>query len=310
MSEVQEVQQAQPRVAANVVTSENLAEFTAKKLGLADSAPAEAAKAEPVVEPANQSESVEAKNDATAVEDGKQNPKLEKRFSDLTKQREAARQEAQREREAREALEARLRDLEAKVSPKQEAKVDEEPKPEQFTDMYEYQQALVDYRVDQRLAEEKQKAEQAKIEAQRQQVLNTWASRVEAAKSEIPDFEAMVGSSDIAVSNEVRDAIFESEVGPRILYHLAENPEIAEKLQGMTLTRALATIGKLEAQFEKAKADPEPQKNVTAAKSKAPAPINPIKASAAGPVTELDSNRQFHGSYQAWKAARLAGRIR
>lgn len=311
MSEVQEVQQAQPRVAANVVTSENLAEFTAKKLGLADSAPAEAASAEPVVEPTNQSESVEAKNEATAVEDGKQNPKLEKRFSDLTKQREAARQEAQREREAREALEARLRELESKVNPvKEQPKIDEEPKPEQFSDMYEYQQALVDYRVDQRLAEEKQKAEQAKAEAQRQQVLNTWASRVEAAKSEIPDFEAMVGSSDIAVSNEVRDAIFESDVGPRILYHLAENPEIAEKLQGMTLTRALATIGKLEAQFEKAKADPEPQKNVTAAKSKAPAPINPIKASAAGPVTELDSNRQFHGSYQAWKAARLAGRIR
>jgi len=41
------------------------------------------------------------------------------------------------------------------------------------------------------------------------------------------------------VSNEVRDAIFESEVGPRILYHLAENPEIAEQLQGMTLTKAL-----------------------------------------------------------------------
>lgn len=310
MSEVQEVQQAQPRVAANVVTSENLAEFTAKKLGLADSAPAEAAKAEPVVEPANQSEPVEAKNDATAVEDGKQNPKLEKRFSDLTKQREAARQEAQREREAREALEARLRDLEAKVAPKQETKVDDEPKPEQFTDMYEYQQALVDYRVDQRLAEEKQKAEQAKAEAQRKQVFDNFASRVEAIKSEIPDYEAMIASADVYVSNEVRDAIFESDVGPRILYHLAENPDVAEKLQGMTLTRALATIGKLEAQFEKAKAAPEPQKNVTAAKSKAPAPINPIKASAAGPVTELDSNREFHGSYQAWKAARLAGRIR
>lgn len=310
MSEVQEAPQAQPRVAANVVTSENLAEFTAKKLGLADNTPREAAPAEPQVEANSQSEPVEAKDEATAAEDGKQKSKLEIRFSDLTKQREAARQEAQREREAREALEARLRDLEAKANPPKEAKADEEPKPEQFTDMYEYQQALVDYRVDQRLNEEKAKAEQAKAEAQRQQVINTWANRVEAAKSEIPDFEAMVGSSDISVSNEVRDAIFESEVGPRILYHLAENPEVAEKLQGMTLTRALATIGKLEAQFEKVKADPEPQKNTATAKSKAPAPINPIKASAAGPVTELDSNRQFHGSYQAWKAARLAGRIR
>ena len=310
MSEVQAAQVAQPRVAANVVTSENLAEFTAKKLGLADRPAVEAANAEPTPEVADQSEPAEGKNDATVSEDGKQKSKLEIRFSDLTKQREAAKAEAQAERQARQELEARLKELETKVAPKQETKVDEEPKPEQFSDMYEYQQALVDYRVDQRLAEEKQKAEQAKAEAQRQQVINTWAQRVEAAKSEMPDFEVMVGSSDIAVSNEVRDAIFESEVGPRILYHLAENPEVAEKLQGMTLTRALATIGKLEAQFEKPKGEPEPQKTSVTAKSKAPAPINPIKASSAGPVTELDSNRQFHGSYQAWKAARLAGRIR
>lgn len=306
MSEVQEAPQAPPKVAANVVTSENLAEFTAKKLGLADQTPREAAPAEPQVE-AEQSEPSEVAEEATAAEDRKQNPKLEKRFSDLTKQREAARQEAQREREAREALEARLRDLESKANPvKDEPKFDEEPKPEQFTDMYEYAKALTDYKVDQRLQEEKQKEAVAKAEAERQKVINTWAKRVEAAKTEMPDFEAMVGSADVVVSNEVRDAIFESDVGPRILYHLAENPEIAEKLQGMTLTRALATIGKLEAQFEKT----EPQTKPAVGKSKAPAPINPIKASANGPITELDSNRQFHGSYQAWKAARLAGRIR
>jgi hypothetical protein len=306
MSEVQEAPQVQPRVAANVVTSENLAEFTAKKLGLADQTPREAAPAEPQVE-AEQSEPSETAEEATAAEDRKQNPKLEKRFSDLTKQREAARQEAQREREAREALEARLRDLESKANPvKDEPKFDEEPKPEQFTDMYEYAKALTDYKVDQRLQEEKQKEAVAKAEAERQKVINTWAKRVEAAKTEMPDFEAMVGSADVVVSNEVRDAIFESDVGPRILYHLAENPEVAEKLQGMTLTRALATIGKLEAQFEKT----EPQTKPAVGKSKAPAPINPIKASANGPITDLDSNRQFHGSYQAWKAARLAGRIR
>ena len=306
MSEVQEAPQAPPKVAANVVTSENLAEFTAKKLGLADQTPREAAPAEPQVE-AEQSEPSEVAEEATAAEDRKQNPKLEKRFSDLTKQREAARQEAQREREAREALEARLRDLESKANPvKDEPKFDEEPKPEQFTDMYEYAKALTDYKVDQRLQEEKQKEAVAKAEAERQKVINTWAKRVEAAKTEMPDFEAMVGSADVVVSNEVRDAIFESDVGPRILYHLAENPEIAEKLQGMTLTRALATIGKLEAQFEKT----EPQTKPAVGKSKAPAPINPIKASANGPITDLDSNRQFHGSYQACKAARLAGRIR
>jgi hypothetical protein len=306
MSEVQEAPQVQPRVAANVVTSENLAEFTAKRMGLADSTPSEAA---PVAEPPQvdngQSEPVEASEEATTTEDRKRNPKLEIRFEKITKQREEARAEAQKEREARESLEAKVRELESRNQP-QKVEAAEEPRPEQFTDMYEYAKALTDYKVDQRLGEEKQKVEQAKAEAQRQQVINTWAKRVESAKAEMPDFEAMVGSADVVVSNEVRDAIFESDVGPQVLYHLAENPDIAEKLQGMTVTSALRTIGKLEAQFEKA----EPQTKTVVGKSKAPAPINPIRSAANGRDVNLTSDGNFHGSYQAWKAARLAGRIR
>ena len=306
MSEVQEVQIAQPKVSTTVVTSENLAEFNAKRMGLADSTPSEAA---PVAEPPEvdngQSEPVEASEEATATEDRKRNPKLEIRFEKITKQREEAREEARKEREARESLEAKVRELEGRTQP-QKVESSEEPRPEQFTDMYEYAKALTDYKVDQRLAEEKQKEAQAKVEAQRQEVINTWAKRVESAKAEMPDFEDMVGSADVVVSNEVRDAIFESDVGPRILYHLAENPEIAEKLQGMTVTSALRTIGRLEAQFEKA----ETQTKTVVGKSKAPAPINPIRSAANGRDVNLTSDGNFHGSYQAWKAARLAGRIR
>ena len=306
MSEVQEAPQVQPKVTTTVVTSENLAEFNAKRMGLADSKPSEAApSAEPHEVDNEQSEPVEASEEATATEDRKRNPKLEIRFEKITKQREEAREEARKEREARESLEAKVKELESRNQP-QKVEAAEEPRPEQFTDMYEYAKALTDYKVDQRLGEEKQKEAQAKVEAQRQQVINTWAKRVESAKAEMPDFEAMVGSADVVVSNEVRDAIFESEVGPQVLYHLAENPEIAEKLQGMTVTSALRTIGKLEAQFEKA----EPQTKPVVGKSKAPAPINPIRSAANGRDVNLTTDGQFHGSYQAWKAARLAGRIR
>ena len=305
MSEVAE------RLAANVVTSENLAEFNAKRMGLADPLPQGAAAVEET--PAEPSEDVNqsdpsGEDEAKATEERKPNPKLERRFSQITKERESAREEARRERELRESLEVQVRELKNKAQPSAEPKFDSEPKPEQFTDMYEYQQALVDYRVDQRLGEEKQKEANAKAEAERMKVINTWAKRVETAKAEIPDFEDMVGSADVAVSNEVRDAIFESDVGPRVLYHLAENPDIAEKLNGMTMTAALRMIGKLEAQFEK-KSDEQLSKTVVN-KSKAPAPINPIRSAANGRDVSLTSDGQFHGSYQAWKAARLAGRIR
>jgi hypothetical protein len=305
MSEVAE------RLAANVVTSENLAEFNAKRMGLADPLPQDAAAVEE--NPAEPSEDVaqsdpSGEDEAKATEERKPNPKLERRFSQITKERESARDEARRERELRESLEVQVRELKNKAQPSAEPKFDSEPKPEQFTDMYEYQQALVDYRVDQRLGEEKQKEANARAEAERVKVINTWAKRVETAKAEIPDFEDMVGSADVAVSNEVRDAIFESDVGPRVLYHLAENPDIAEKLNGMTMTAALRMIGKLEAQFEK-KSDEQLLKTVVN-KSKAPAPINPIRSAANGRDVNLTSDGQFHGSYQAWKAARLAGRIR
>ena len=299
MSEVAE------RLAANVVTSENLAEFNAKRMGLADPLPSEAVEqAEPQEVEQGQSEPTEVENEATATEDKKQNPKLERRFSEITKQREAAREEARKEREARETLEAKVRDLEAQFQPKVEPVLDTEPLPEQFSDMYEYAKALTDYRVEQRLQEEKQKEVQAKAAAEHSKLIDAWGQRVKAAKAEMPDFDDMVNSTDVTVSNEVRDAIFESDVGPRILYHLAENPDFAEKLQGMTLTAALRAIGRLEAQYEKTDAKP------VVGKSKAPAPINPIRSAANGRDVNLTSDGQFHGSYQAWRAARLAGKIR
>ena len=228
------------------------------------------------------------------------------RFEKITKQREEARQEAKREREARESLEAKVRELEGRAKPQAETQPTGEPKPENFSDMYEYAKALTDYRVEQRMGEEKQKEAQAKQQAEREKVINTWTERVKAAKSEMPDFDDMVGSADVVVSNEVRDAIFESDVGPRILYHLAENPEFAEKLSGMTVASALRSIGKLEAQYEKT----EPTSKTVVGKSKAPAPINPIRSAANGRDVPLTSDGKFEGSYQAYKAARMAGRIR
>jgi hypothetical protein len=59
---------------------------------------------------------------------------------------------------------------------------------------------------------------------------------------------------------------------------LLKIPDFAVKLQGMTLTAALRAIGRLEAQYEKT----EPQTKTVVGKSKAPAPINPIRSAANG----------------------------
>jgi len=295
--------------AGQVLTSENAAEFYAQKLGLAQAdTPTEAdvvetQQTEPEQVEADGSEP-EAKEEAKQ-EERKQNPKLERRFSEITKQREEARKEAQREREAREALEKRLSELEAKAQPKAVV-ADEEPQPSQFQDAFEYAKALAEYTADKRIEEMKKAEAEAKANEERQKVIDSWAKRVETAKAELPDFDEMVASSSVTVSDAIRDSILESDVGPKILYHLAENEELAQKIAGMSERAALREIGKLEARFERTQeAEAKP---VT--RSKAPPPVQPIKATAGVADMPLDSDGKFYGSYAQWKAMRKQGKIR
>jgi hypothetical protein len=295
--------------AGHVLTSENAAEFYANRLGLAES-PSEPV-AEETSEPVAEETQSEPEAEAEAKQEGerKQNPKLERRFSEITKQREEARKEAQQEREARLALEQRLAALEKQqVQPQQAAPVaDAEPQPSQFSDAFEYAKALAEYTADKRLAERDRQIAEAKEAEKRQEVIQTWAKKVESAKAELPDFDDIVASSDVVVNDDIRDAILESDVGPKILYHLAENEDIAKKIAGMNPKAALREIGKLEARFE---AKVETEKAPPIVKSKAPAPIQPLRGSSGVADIPMSTNGEWHGTFAAWKEARKAGKIR
>ena len=294
--------------AGSVVTSENAANFYAERLGLAESkaepeaVETEKVEAEPVAE--EQSEPPEAET-AKPQEERKQNPKIEKRFSEITRQREEARAEAQREREARASLEARLAELERQSAPKPEAKVDQEPQPHQFEDAFEYAKALADYRVEQRFNQEKQAQEQARVQAERAKIQESWLQKVVAAKSEMPDFDEMIASAgDTPIPDHIRDAVMDSDVGPKILYHFANNPELVGELSNMNPAKALREIGKLETRFES-----KEEKPPVVARSKAPEPIQPIRGAGKADVP-MTSDGVFKGSYHEWKAMRKAGKIR
>jgi hypothetical protein len=295
--------------AGQVLTSENAAEFYFSKMGIA-------AKSEPVAEveetpsePAqenNQSEPEEEK-EAKPTEERKSNPKLEKRFSDITRQREEARKEAQQEREARAKLEEEVKALRQQSEPQKPVNVDAKPQPSQFEDAFEYAEALAEWSTEQALVKRDREEQDRRADAERQKVIQTWATKVATAKNDLPDFDDMVASSDVVVPDHVRDAILESDVGPRILYELADNADLAKKIAGMSLNASLREIGKLEARFER---KPENVPSNPVGKSKAPPPINPIRASGNSMGVQIDANGAFHGTYQAWKEARKAGKIR
>lgn len=308
MSEAQAAEVVeQPRQAKNVVTSENLAEFNANKLGLASEPSltvAETVDEESSSEPAaetGQSEPKLAEDDATETEGKKQNPKLEKRFSELTK--------ARKEAEARaEELEKRLAAFESNPAPQQRApEGNQKPTPDEFKDAFEYAEALADWSAEQALARREQEVRAREAETQKQKVIQTWQQKLEVTKAELPDYEDMVASSTVAVSDAVRDAIIESDVGPRILYELASDDDLAAKLTTMSIPSALKLIGKLEAKFEKTEAPVKAEKKSVAAKSNAPEPIKPLRSTGGIADVAIDGEKL---SFQQWKAGRLAGKIR
>jgi hypothetical protein len=289
--------------AGNVLTSENSAEFYANKLGIADRSEDEAVETEPseVTDQSEQDEQIEAK----PTEEKKQNPKLEKRFSELTKQREQAKAEAQAERQRSEALETRLRALEQQATPQQAKNIDEEPQPGQFQDAFEYAKALAQYSTEKALQERDQQEANKKANEERQKVIQSWSEKLEKVKADMPDYDDIVSTANVVVSDDIRDSILESDVGPRILYHLAEDLDYAQKLAQMPARKALIEIGKLEKLYERNEVKAEP-----VVKSKAPAPIRPLKAAGGVADIPINSSGEFHGTYQSWKEARRAGKIR
>ena len=290
--------------ASSVLTSENSAEFYANKLNLADRDDDVAVEDSP--EPSEESEQSESvAEQSKTTEERKQNPKLEKRFSELTKQREQAKAEAQAERQRSEALEARLRVLEQQAVPQKVQNIDDEPQPGQFTDAFEYAKAMAQHSTELAFQERDQQEANRKANEENQKNLQLWSAKLEKAKVYLTDWEDVVTGTNVNVSNDIRDSIMESDVGPRILYHLCENLEFAKQLAAMPDRKALVEIGKLEKLYEKNDAKPE-----TVVKSKAPVPIKPLRAGNGQADIPINSSGEFHGTYQAWKEARKAGKIR
>lgn len=292
--------------ASNIVTSSNAADFYAERLGLAEvqEEPAAVEQTEPVSEEEQLSEPI-AEEEANETE--KPKDKVEKRFSKVTKRAQDAEAKA-------EQLEARLREVEARQNPQtiaQTANVNDKPQAGQFDDAFEYAEALAEWSAEKALRDRDIAEQQRRVEEDRNKVLKAWDDKVEMAKKATPDWNDIVSSSTVVVSDAIRDSIVESDVGPQILYHLASDDDYAESIAKMSAIKALKEIGRLEAKFE-AELEATPKKEArTVSQSKAPAPISPLKGGkSAGADVLVDTNGEFYGSYAQWKAARLANRIR
>ena len=310
---------------AQVVTSENLKDFNAAKLGLSR-------EAAPVTKPAD-GETKPAKAETKPVipdtkpANGETDPKpgeeesadkkggLNERMKTLARERNEARQALETARreveEARQALESTRR---ASEGVKGKAK----PQAADFKDAFDYAEALADWKLEEKWGQkqEAERKELARLQAER--VQRTWTANVKKTAAEIADYKEVVADANIPLTNELRDAILESELGPRIKYYLAKNPEEVDRLTSMTVRGMERAFGKLEMMIEEQMAkqqhktdDGLPAVKLGKPKPEAPEPISPIVATGVGAAQGVvDVNGNVVGSYKDYKAARRAGKIR
>lgn len=167
------------------------------------------------------------------------------------------------------------------------------PTVEQFKDYGEFVEALADWKADQKVSERlsARDADAAKSADQRvQETRNqTFAERQATVKTSIPDYDAVVGAADVAISPHLSEAILDSDKGPELVYHLAKNPAEAARLSALSPMAAARELGRIEATLEK------PAKPVT----KAPAPMKPTAGT--GASTTTDPNKMTHEEYRAYR---------
>ena len=121
-------------------------------------------------------------------------------------------------------------------------------------------------------AKQEAKATAAKAEAQTQTRKSTWDTRVEAAKTRLPDLDTVL---NVPFATPVmQDAILDIEHGVDVAYHLAKNLPEAKRIAGLSPVAQILEIGKLETKLSAAAPVAKPT-------TQAPAPPTPAKPRAA-----------------------------
>jgi hypothetical protein len=146
------------------------------------------------------------------------------------------------------------------------------PMIENFTDYGEFQEALTDWKVDQRLAAiEQSKADEARKNSEQTEAQRTTERQtelIEAGERKYDDFEDVVKSDKTNYSRAAYLSILESDQSADIVYYLAKNQDEAKRIADLPAYAQAKEIGKLEDKLS-AKA---PVKT-----SNAPTPIKPIE---------------------------------
>lgn len=240
----------------------------------------------------------EAETESTETEATVEKPKssFQERISDLTtKRREAEDQvrELQRQLAEKNAGPAKTEAAPAAAEPAAAA-VPKEPKLEDFASYEDYNKALVKHMLASEKAAEAAADQQRKQAETQQAQFREFESRVAAAEKDIPNWREVVGATQATITAPMQAAIFESEQGPRIAFHLAENPAEAARISALHPVAQVRELLKIEAGFvaQPATAETTKEKETPAPRSPASKPPTSVRGSVPAAVTVQDAVRK------------------
>lgn len=206
-----------------------------------------------------------------AAETEKVEPKpdaVQKRFNEMRRKQG----DAERRADAAEAALARLT-------------TNTEPDPDQYDDPNDYTKALIRHEAKRAAAEN---FHENAVETANRARLDSWEERQNVARTTMPDYDSVIGASTTLFAPLVSEALLESEQGPALAYHLASNPELADKIAAMPPVRAIMELSRIEARL-----------TAPAVKTPTNAPDPPRTLGSAQAITR-DPAKMSVSDYVAW----------
>lgn len=214
------------------------------------------------------------------------------------------------ERRKREALEAELAAL------KRKTEAGPRPQPPDLTkltdaegrlDAAKYSQAMVKYEDDlerwrdaQRSPTPAPETPPADADAGQRERITTFLERAEPLKAQHADFEDVINRP--VFSAEMREVLWESELGPQLAYYLGSHQAEALRIANLPTAQMYRELGKLEAKL--ATAAPAPPARTV---SNAPEPIAPVASTTSA---TKDPEKMSTDEWMAWDRQQTVEKVK
>lgn len=159
----------------------------------------------------------------------------------------------------------------------QRARIEQEPKRENFRDDDAYLEARLEQLVEKKAAE---KITQLEKQREQEKAHEQFLERAEKASEKYPDFQQVTSNPSLPINEGMAEFISDSDAGPDVAYYLGKHPSEAAKIAQMSPIKAARALAQIEAEVG----------NKPVKTSNAPAPITPVgsRGSAQSSLANMD----------------------